>query len=173
MVFQSFSSTSRPPWPAAPPVDPVPPLADTIGSVITVRELARMIKIDGILRPDEPMSAHTSFRIGGPADLYVAPSTADEAGRVLGLCRTEGVSVLHPGRGNESSRRRPRDQGRRPRHLPAHANHRVRRVRNRRGGRLGVRRGGAGRGGRAHGNGVRLLAPRYRRRGRLDERPLL
>jgi UDP-N-acetylmuramate dehydrogenase len=50
-----------------------------------------MIKIDGPARLAEPMAAHSSFRIGGPADLYVVPANADEAADVLRVCERESV----------------------------------------------------------------------------------
>ncbi len=50
-----------------------------------------MFKIDGSARLDEPMAAHTSFRIGGPADLYVLPEDAGGAAEVLRACAQEAV----------------------------------------------------------------------------------
>ncbi|MEO0996262.1 MAG: UDP-N-acetylmuramate dehydrogenase [Pseudomonadota bacterium] len=35
------------------------------------------------LRVDEPMSKHTSWRVGGPADIFYKPASADELGRFL------------------------------------------------------------------------------------------
>jgi UDP-N-acetylmuramate dehydrogenase len=58
-----------------------------------------MIKIAGDVRSDEPMAGHTSFRIGGPADLFAAPATAEEAGRVLALCVQESVPCFLLGGG--------------------------------------------------------------------------
>jgi UDP-N-acetylmuramate dehydrogenase len=58
-----------------------------------------MIKIAGALRCDEPMAAHTSFRIGGPADLYAAPASPAEAETVLGLCARESVPCFFLGGG--------------------------------------------------------------------------
>ena len=40
---------------------------------------------------DEPMSGHTTFRIGGPADFFVTPSKAEEIRRIIELCRAEKV----------------------------------------------------------------------------------
>ena len=51
-----------------------------------------MFKIDGFATLDEPMSAHSSFRIGGPADLYVVPENAGEAAEVLRVCAQESVA---------------------------------------------------------------------------------
>jgi UDP-N-acetylmuramate dehydrogenase len=58
-----------------------------------------MIKIDGVLRPDEPMAGHTSFALGGPADLYAAARTPEDAAQVLGLCLREGVPCFILGGG--------------------------------------------------------------------------
>ena len=33
---------------------------------------------EAAVRADEPMSAHTTFRIGGPADFFLEPSGAEE-----------------------------------------------------------------------------------------------
>jgi UDP-N-acetylmuramate dehydrogenase len=58
-----------------------------------------MIKIAGALRCDEPMAGHTSFRIGGPADLYAAPATAEEAAEIMALCARESVPCFFLGGG--------------------------------------------------------------------------
>jgi UDP-N-acetylmuramate dehydrogenase len=58
-----------------------------------------MIKIDGIVKRDEPMSGHTSFRLGGPADLYIAPSSDAGVGVVLAACRRAGVPCFLLGGG--------------------------------------------------------------------------
>lgn len=39
-------------------------------------ELEKIVK--GILRYQEPLSYHTSFRLGGPADIFIIPSSLDE-----------------------------------------------------------------------------------------------
>lgn len=48
----------------------------------------------------EPMSRHTTFRIGGPADWYVAPADAEALCRVAELCRTEQVPYRVIGNGS-------------------------------------------------------------------------
>ncbi|MGN0361431.1 MAG: UDP-N-acetylmuramate dehydrogenase [Bilifractor sp.] len=50
--------------------------------------------------PQEPMSRHTTFRIGGPADLLVCPSSADEVRRVLSCCRDHGIPFFVIGNGS-------------------------------------------------------------------------
>ncbi|MGN0169165.1 MAG: UDP-N-acetylmuramate dehydrogenase [Lachnospiraceae bacterium] len=47
----------------------------------------------------EPMSRHTTFRIGGPAELYIAPK-ADQIAGVVGLCRQFGVPCFVMGNGS-------------------------------------------------------------------------
>jgi UDP-N-acetylmuramate dehydrogenase len=54
------------------------------------QQLIAIVGSDGVLA-DEPMSAHTTFRVGGPADWFVTPSTMDQLKSVLELCRREGV----------------------------------------------------------------------------------
>ena len=44
------------------------------------------------LRADEPLSAHTTFRIGGPAQWLALPRTEDEVAAVAGACRAAGVA---------------------------------------------------------------------------------
>lgn len=49
---------------------------------------------------DEPLSRHTSFRIGGPADLYVRPDTEEELRLILRHARASGLPVLVLGAGS-------------------------------------------------------------------------
>ena len=46
------------------------------------------------------MSAHTTFRIGGPADYFVVPEDAASLGRGVALCRAEGVDYFITGNGS-------------------------------------------------------------------------
>lgn len=43
------------------------------------------------LRAGEPLSAHTSFRIGGPAEVMACPRTEAELTAVLAACRARGI----------------------------------------------------------------------------------
>jgi UDP-N-acetylmuramate dehydrogenase len=58
-----------------------------------------MFKIDGIVRLDEPMARHTSFRIGGPADVYAVPAHAREAALIQKTCAQEAVPCFLLGGG--------------------------------------------------------------------------
>ncbi|NDL67191.1 UDP-N-acetylmuramate dehydrogenase [Anaerotalea alkaliphila] len=61
--------------------------------------LGGILPEDRILR-DEPMANHTSFRIGGPADFYVAPQTVEELQAVLALCHGKGIPLQVLGNGS-------------------------------------------------------------------------
>lgn len=41
--------------------------------------------------PGEPMARHTSFRIGGPAELMLCPKNEEELRSCLSLCRAQGI----------------------------------------------------------------------------------
>lgn len=62
-------------------------------------KLSEAAGADQILK-DEPMSAHTTFRIGGPADYFVVPEDAASLGRGVALCRAEGVDYFITGNGS-------------------------------------------------------------------------
>lgn len=51
------------------------------------------------VRFDEPMAAHTSLRIGGPADALVLPETEDEVLGLLSMLAAQGVCWLAVGGG--------------------------------------------------------------------------
>src|SRR5439155_1391230 len=88
-----------------------PPLAETIAARLGVRAC-----------PSEPLARHTSFRIGGPADLLVVPETVDELAFVLRAAAARGARLPLPGygaaaalRGDGGALRAPRrGTGRRP-----------------------------------------------------------
>lgn len=50
----------------------------------------------------EPMSEHTTFRIGGPADIFVCPSTAEEVVGCVEVCREAGAPWFVLGRGSDT-----------------------------------------------------------------------
>ena len=52
------------------------------------------------VRMQEPMSSHTTFRIGGPADYFVMPETTEELADVLKLCKEENVPYFILGNGS-------------------------------------------------------------------------
>lgn len=54
----------------------------------------------GAVRFDEPMSRHTTLKMGGPADAWVAPSSIDELCRVIGACAERGIAMTAIGGGS-------------------------------------------------------------------------
>lgn len=48
----------------------------------------------------EPLSRHTTFRIGGPADYYVMPNSVDQLKQVIALCREQELPFQVIGNGS-------------------------------------------------------------------------
>jgi UDP-N-acetylmuramate dehydrogenase len=67
--------------------------------VITDALLHRLEAIAPTKR-DEPLSRHTTIGIGGPADAYVSPRSAEQMRDVLDLAYEEGVAVFVLGSGS-------------------------------------------------------------------------
>ena len=49
---------------------------------------------------DEPMSCHTTFRVGGMADFFVTPKNANEVKDAIEICREEGMPYYIIGNGS-------------------------------------------------------------------------
>ena len=49
---------------------------------------------------DEPMSLHTTFRVGGPADFFLMPKSAEEAVLLIEACRNSGCPFFVCGNGS-------------------------------------------------------------------------
>ena len=49
---------------------------------------------------DEPMSRHTTFRIGGPADYFTVPDNAEDVKKIIDLCKKEEVPYYILGNGS-------------------------------------------------------------------------
>ena len=62
-------------------------------------ELCSITGEKNVLR-DEPMSGHTTFRIGGPADWFVTPSRTEEVRGIIELCRQQAVPYYIIGNGS-------------------------------------------------------------------------
>lgn len=61
--------------------------------------LMRKIGADRILT-NEHMSRHTTFRIGGPADVFAVPASAEELVRIVQVCREQGMPFYVIGNGS-------------------------------------------------------------------------
>ena len=49
---------------------------------------------------DEPMSKHTTFRIGGPADIFVMPQDVGHIRDILNICKENNIDYYVIGRGS-------------------------------------------------------------------------
>jgi UDP-N-acetylmuramate dehydrogenase len=67
--------------------------------VRNVGKIRKKINLPCPVSYDEPMSRHTSFRIGGPADLYVKPQSEEQAAQVFELLGNENIPTFILGAG--------------------------------------------------------------------------
>lgn len=65
-----------------------------------VQRLSQIVGKDNVL-VDEPMSEHTTFKVGGPADIFVTPDDADELADVLEACHEADVPYFVLGCGSD------------------------------------------------------------------------
>lgn len=64
------------------------------------RQPIRLSGTDCLIKPQVPLATLTSFRVGGPADWYVAPKQLDELLACFEWARSAGVSVTLLGAGS-------------------------------------------------------------------------
>lgn len=64
-----------------------------------IQQLSALVGAENVLT-DEPMSAHTTFRVGGPADYFVTPSTTQAVSDVAQFCRQNDVELFTVGCGS-------------------------------------------------------------------------
>jgi len=62
-------------------------------------ELLGKVPGSGVITTDESMATHTSFRIGGPADVFVRPDSVEGLSGVLGACARNDIPVMVMGNG--------------------------------------------------------------------------
>jgi len=72
--------------------------------VIALEGLAEelRVKVRGKVLSHEPMARHTSFKIGGPADLVVIPEDAEDLKAALAFARSKGLPVFALGSGSNT-----------------------------------------------------------------------
>lgn len=64
-------------------------------------QLTQQLRAEGIACTEhEPLAAHCTFQIGGPADVFVRPKTEAELCRALALCRETGTHYYLLGNGS-------------------------------------------------------------------------
>ena len=49
---------------------------------------------------NEPMSKHTSFKIGGPADIFVKPKNIDELKNIIKIAKEKNIQLAVIGNGS-------------------------------------------------------------------------
>ncbi len=64
-----------------------------------IREIEQIVT-KGTVAVEEPMSRHTSFQVGGPADLFVSPGTKEELARVTEMAGRRGIPFFVVGNGS-------------------------------------------------------------------------
>lgn len=67
--------------------------------MVLYEELCSLLRTEQVLI-NEPMSRHTTFRIGGPADYYVLPRTAEEIKALTALCKEASTPYYILGNGS-------------------------------------------------------------------------
>ena len=55
---------------------------------------------DSVITEQEPMSRHTTFRVGGPADLFVEIASGEELAAMRSICLAENIPFRILGRGS-------------------------------------------------------------------------
>lgn len=63
-----------------------------------IPELEKIVK--GILRYQEPLSNHTTFRLGGPADIFIMPSSLDEIQEIVEFANCKSIPLHVIGMGS-------------------------------------------------------------------------
>jgi UDP-N-acetylmuramate dehydrogenase len=73
-------------------------------AVVASEDLAKELRarMRGTALTREPMARHTTFKIGGPADLAVVPEDADDLKAALHFARSRGLPVLVLGSGSNT-----------------------------------------------------------------------
>jgi len=68
---------------------------------MSAQQLIAYAKEQGIaFLAEEPMKNHTSFRIGGPAEVIVYPDTQEQCAAIIRLCRRAGLPLFMLGKGS-------------------------------------------------------------------------
>ena len=66
---------------------------------MTVYDAMRPLLPEGLVLANEPMSRHTSFKIGGPAEVYVTPENSQQLAEIWQACQLKGYPVTVLGDG--------------------------------------------------------------------------
>lgn len=64
-----------------------------------IEQLKKVLEGDQVLT-GEPMSRHTTFRIGGPADIFVIPKTIEDISHVCAIAKKQEIPLFVLGNGS-------------------------------------------------------------------------
>ena len=70
-----------------------------MGSAEIVKSLENIISKD-LIKTNEPMKNHTSFKIGGPAEIYIKITSIEELQKVLEFAKRENIKITILGNGS-------------------------------------------------------------------------
>lgn len=70
------------------------------GGTRMAEELASLVLPATRIQGNEPMSRHTTLRVGGPADVYVVPATESDLAAIVKFCSGRGIRFFVLGRGS-------------------------------------------------------------------------
>src|SRR5207237_3457356 len=76
------------------------PLAILAGDIVIAEKLKEIVGEDSDVRLYEPLSKHTTLRVGGPAQFWVEPRNEKAFSELIRFCRRENLSLFVIGRGS-------------------------------------------------------------------------
>ncbi len=62
--------------------------------------LIKIVNEEAVVLKDEPLSRHTSFKIGGPAKYFVEPRSASDIKEIIAFCKAENMPFTIIGNGS-------------------------------------------------------------------------
>ena len=75
-------------------------LSALAADLVIAEKLKEVVGEDGEVRLYEPLSKHTTLRVGGPAQFWVEPRTEKTFAELIRLCRNENLPLFVIGRGS-------------------------------------------------------------------------
>src|SRR5437868_7265813 len=75
-------------------------LSALAADLVTAEKLKEIMGEDGDVCLYEPLSKHTTLRVGGPAQFWIEPQTENALAGLIRFCRAENLPVFAMGRGS-------------------------------------------------------------------------
>jgi UDP-N-acetylenolpyruvoylglucosamine reductase len=75
-------------------------LSALAADLVVAEKLKEIVGEDGDVRLYEPLSKHTTLRVGGPAQFWVEPRSEKTFGELIRFCRDENLPLFVMGRGS-------------------------------------------------------------------------